>query len=261
MKRSLFHRPALAFVGLLALGEGATAATPAPGSGDFVVVAARRDTAVNNAQGAYQEDDPQLVGRLIHIDPSFASFDGDSAVCQPLNVRTQRLPAGALFRSTFPRGTSANYTRFAQPADFRLPIKASTPITATRFQCLRQSRHGDLWRNASIFSLGDGRAALLWPAYSFVLILKPFDLKSPVSPHFSCAKAATVTEKAICSDHQLASWDRSAASAYKLAYDNFDDRDQVIANQKAYLQQRERCGADKDCILGTMQTYTLNIAH
>jgi hypothetical protein len=75
-------------------------AAPTAGTGDFVVIAAHRDRAVNNAQGAYQEDDPQLVGRLVHIGPDGASFDGDAAVCRPLTFTTRRaVPLGVPARS------------------------------------------------------------------------------------------------------------------------------------------------------------------
>lgn len=250
MNRFLFCHLLLAFLALVGLSEGATAATPAAGLGDFVVVAARRDTAVNNAQGAYQEDDPQLVGRLVHIGPNYASFDGDSSVCQALSVKTQRLSAGTLFRAAFPRGPSANYTRFAQPADFRLPIKASTPITASRFQCVKQGRHNDLWRDASTFSLGSGRTALLWPGYSFVLILEP--APSHISPSFNCTKAASTAERTICSDAVLAGWDRSVKRAY-------DETNGDVDEQRAWLAERDKCGTNKSCLHESMSLRVMNL--
>jgi uncharacterized protein len=103
--------------------------------------------------------------------------------------------------------------------------------------------------------------ALLWPSYSFVLILKPLDPRSAVAPFFSCAKAMTAAERTICGDRRLAGWDRSAAAAYKAASDNADDSGQVLAEHGAYIKRREGCGNDKICILGEMQTYTLNATH
>jgi len=63
-------------------------------------------------------------------------------------------------------------------------------------------------------------------------------------PSFNCSKASTPTEKAICSNAELAELDATMAEDYKcLLKIDGDNR-----NQKGFLKERDQCGAKVECI-------------
>ena len=68
-------------------------------------------------------------------------------------------------------------------------------------------------------------------------------------PSFDCDRASTPTEFAICGNPELAAMDRALATAWQTS-DRPDD-------QAAWLQGRDACGANADCIRQSMQTRVL----
>jgi uncharacterized protein len=77
-------------------------------------------------------------------------------------------------------------------------------------------------------------------------------------PSFSCTKASTPTEKAICESFVLAGWDRSVSLAWQRAqefgYDSMED-------QKAFLRTRDKCGGDAACIEKAMAQRTQDLTY
>ncbi|MDR8729698.1 lysozyme inhibitor LprI family protein [Burkholderia pseudomultivorans] len=65
---------------------------------------------------------------------------------------------------------------------------------------------------------------------------------------FDCAKAASPTEKAICADAALSRLDGELATAWKAALAKGGDTGALKASQLKWLKQRDRCGADRDCL-------------
>ena len=68
-------------------------------------------------------------------------------------------------------------------------------------------------------------------------------------PSFDCARASTPTEKAICEDEQggLAIKDRVLSRLYASLKDQ-GSHDAVLKRQSAWLEERDGCGGDADCI-------------
>jgi uncharacterized protein YecT (DUF1311 family) len=64
---------------------------------------------------------------------------------------------------------------------------------------------------------------------------------------FDCTKAATSVEKLICADAELSRLDSRLAAAYREARRGTDDPQMLLAEQRAWLEQRNRCG-DGDCL-------------
>jgi uncharacterized protein len=60
-------------------------------------------------------------------------------------------------------------------------------------------------------------------------------------------KATTPTEKSICADLALAAWDRSAALAFREASERSASED-LLADQKAWLKERDACGDKRACL-------------
>lgn len=69
-------------------------------------------------------------------------------------------------------------------------------------------------------------------------------------PSFSCSKAGTVTEKAICSDPDLWPKDRAISAIYFWIRDNAERTvaDGVRSVQRAWLSARDDCGGDLRCL-------------
>lgn len=83
-----------------------------------------------------------------------------------------------------------------------------------------------------------------------LLVISAQARQGNAGPSFPCAKAQTATEKVICSDTEL--------SALDLEYSQLYDRQlkespptaisTVRSNAKYYLQLRDRCAGDRDCV-------------
>jgi uncharacterized protein YecT (DUF1311 family) len=72
-------------------------------------------------------------------------------------------------------------------------------------------------------------------------------------PSYSCAKARTGTEQAICGSEVLRSFDAQIARAFVALNGKADST--VVGEQRLWLQSRDRsCGADVDCLAQLMRT-------
>ena len=69
-------------------------------------------------------------------------------------------------------------------------------------------------------------------------------------PSFSCERAATPTEKSICSDPDLWPKDRAISAMYFWIRDNAETAlaEGVLSVQRAWLKARNDCGRDLRCL-------------
>lgn len=66
---------------------------------------------------------------------------------------------------------------------------------------------------------------------------------------FDCAKSSTTTEKAICSDTQLSSYDEILAATFKKSIVQSMNPEQMKSDQRQWLKtRRNACGADVACL-------------
>ncbi len=65
-------------------------------------------------------------------------------------------------------------------------------------------------------------------------------------PSFACIGTLTSTEKVICTDPELAAWDRSVAKVYRV---QTRDGGVSFVDQRRWIADRNRCGADRACLL------------
>ena len=235
-------------VALLAAGSPVWAA-PAT---SFEIVAAPRHPAVSNLQAAFRADDPQLVGRLVVFDGPAASFDGNYRLCARAARTTAKTAIGTLIRRIFPDRPNYGKRFVARPVDFGLTMPPTTVVTAIGFRCLQpQGNHGRDWTGAMLFSIGGGRWALSL-VQDHLLILKP--VAGPIRASFDCGKAQSEVDRTICGDRLLAGWDRSVAAAY-------DQGNGDLADQRRWLAERDKCGADKACLHDSLSLRTTNLLH
>lgn len=73
-------------------------------------------------------------------------------------------------------------------------------------------------------------------------------------PSFDCGKATTATELAICGSSDLGELDRAIARNYSAAYEGAQGaaREQLLADQRSWLAQRDACGGDVQCLTNRM---------
>lgn len=75
-------------------------------------------------------------------------------------------------------------------------------------------------------------------------------LQAEADPSFDCAKATTVSEKAVCEIPDLPWFDRQMARLYKQAQaEPGADRAALAEGQRAFLRNREVCGDDYECLM------------
>ena len=123
-------------------------------------------------------------------------------------------------------------------------------MAVTRFHCgAPVGIHGGEWDRAALFPIGKDTYAL-YLVQDFLLILKP--APSRITASFDCAKAASPTERTICSDPVLAGWDRSVKRAY-------DDAGGDVGEQRAWIAERDKCGTNRDCLQGAMSLRVTNL--
>lgn len=91
---------------------------------------------------------------------------------------------------------------------------------------------------------------LMRGAVALVSTLVVLSLPAEAEPSFDCAKAETVSEKAVCEIPDLPWFDRQMARLYKQAQaEPGADRAALAEGQRAFLRNREACGADYDCLM------------
>lgn len=242
----------------------AAAPAPAPAAGDggrFVVTQVVINPALDTRQLTFHADDPRLVGRFVEVAPSRLAMDGSSACTQVRRLRRTGSPA-ALLRAGF-APASANRRRPIRLMAIGLPDSARA-TALIEYRCLTPApasgpAPGRDWWGAVGFPLPGGRRALYWQTEA-LLVLTPFARVPQPLPSFDCAGAIGKSERAICADPSLANWDRSVATAFRLARDGggpdaivpSDDPAALAASQREWLIRRDACAADRACLANAM---------
>lgn len=80
------------------------------------------------------------------------------------------------------------------------------------------------------------------------------------SPSFSCKKAATVVQRLICNDDDLAALDRKLADVYGNAAKTPSHYDDLNVQQRSWLRTRESCWRDPNFHTCVEQAYVYRIA-
>lgn len=77
---------------------------------------------------------------------------------------------------------------------------------------------------------------------------------------FSCAKAGSAVEKAVCADERLSRLDSDLGKAYAQAVAATADPTALRAAQRTWLKQRDTCGADQACLRQSYEQRLRDIA-
>ena len=211
----------------------------------------------------WRPDDPQLLGREVVIAAEALQWDVDGARCNQPQWNRQPATWPALLASSFPRPPAPGRAAAPTPAQMGLDarVDGTGPISVQRPRCTPDA---------------DGRIAAPWDATWLVqtatdrLLLRHGQAllhlarRAPGAtprPSFACSAAKTPGEQALCADVALAAWDRSVAQAWREARARrADDLPRLQAEQRAWLVERERCGADSACLRERMQERVLALS-
>ncbi|KVM63964.1 hypothetical protein WJ59_19500 [Burkholderia gladioli] len=90
-----------------------------------------------------------------------------------------------------------------------------------------------------------------------MLVLMKIPSNAPIQASFPCLKASTSTEHAICGSYQLAAFDQSIAESYRRAVNQAkasgSPMASLIQDQRLWVKDRDACGANVECLLGSMR--------
>lgn len=70
----------------------------------------------------------------------------------------------------------------------------------------------------------------------------------PIRASFDCSKAQRPSEKAVCSDAELARLDIALADDYKVLLKSTDDPEAIKSSQIAWIRESRLCQSDIDCL-------------
>ncbi|MFZ1984220.1 MAG: hypothetical protein WAU91_07385 [Desulfatitalea sp.] len=213
----------------------------------------------------FEFDDPRLMGGILFVSPQriIAKADGETESCKNPTVTMQNITAGQLIKDTM--GGRVEPPEHPTTRDFDLPFDQNEQLTVMwvkGFGCWDHLTDDGTW----MLEMPDGRLAMRWRTSSIVLWSRaPANIKPPAS--FDCAKARTPVEKTICGSVELSLLDNYESEWYTQTISNlvsrawgcrdkrYLDAIKPIKNeQKAWLKQRDACGADPQCLKSSMDT-------
>ncbi|MDH2912902.1 lysozyme inhibitor LprI family protein [Kosakonia sp. HypNH10] len=254
----------LSAIVMITAGMGLTtvaqAGVPETLKGDWRVVSGEPDnlaTVVVNTK----VDDPRYVGRVINFSNNAVTGELDGAVnCQqPAYTSASPMTLNEAIAKTSGMRNFAPKTPVAK--DFGLKASGDEKITPILLKCQKgylgpNGVSMDNW----VALLSKDTLVMNWDDNSYFVLnrVKPGE---KVSPGFSCSGNLNATEKTICSDNELASWDRSVSEAFRvrlLQQKETDPSDtktlaDIKSAQRTWLGKRNQCKSDANCLKKSMK--------
>ncbi|GAA3894224.1 hypothetical protein GCM10022405_19660 [Gibbsiella dentisursi] len=208
----------------------------------------------------YQYNDDRLVGREMTITPTSiaANFPG-GIHCQVTEFNNESMTLDAWITKT--EGTADS----ASAQSYHLKSPGNEEVTVFTTHCSTGNFSGGDTVGNALIALSQQRMRLNW-SDGIILTLFPVKANTAVAS-FPCAKASSVTEKTICGDRELASYDVSVNRSFNFYRQhaaevaNNDLQQQITQGQKRWLLVRNSCGKDKTCLKATMQNRLETLAH
>lgn len=198
-------------------------------------------------------NDPNLVGRTINF--STDKISGEMLVSegcnQPSFIIQPKTTINSLIALT--NGTEKNDSL---ADNYSLKPQGNHEVTPIVIQCVSGIVGPTGEATGNWLAMLDKQTMLInWDSNS-LLELQKIPADAVALPSFNCQRAATATEKAICSSFDLSAWDRSVSSAYEMAtaqikITGIDVPEKLTSLKKAqnkWLTLRDACKDDKICI-------------
>jgi hypothetical protein len=195
---------------------------------------------------------PALLYRSMTITTDKISFADKAASCDQTSWQPLATTWQGLFQATdLSRLPSEGAATPSKPADYDLkvsekqrvqayPLCPRSPLTTTKS-----------WQGAYWMVL-QGEELVVRYGKQLILVLRKRSADEKPQASFACEKkAASPSEKAICSDFETAGWDRSVAEALRQTLERKNEskeRERILKDQQKWKSQRDACGADLACI-------------
>jgi uncharacterized protein YecT (DUF1311 family) len=209
----------------------------------------------------YRPNDPQFLGRELVIDRTMVRFNGARLQCRQSRWVAHQTTWGNLIGGGFPRSPDGGRKARPEPSDFELTVPSSTPVAAY-LVCRQSERQEAKFVSGTWLAKKDSSTLALRIDSSALLVLSRRPADAQPSPPFSCKRASSPSEKAICGSFALASWDRSVHIGFQKAPDRGSDTaEQTRKEQKAWLSKRNACAADTACLAQEMFARVQSLAH
>ena len=237
-----------AMVADMPVSETSSSGPPAEivGTWDVVRVAVDSEDALH---WEFRPDDPQVLGRTLFIESERVRFHhGKRIDCKQSVWRPRQATWGFLFARGFIR-TEEGGNQKPSPDDFDIKVAKNQPAKTYSLCPQSGSKASQFPRDHWVAQLAPGRLALHYDN-QVLLVLRRRPANAEPTASFDCAKAATATEKTICGSFDLASMDRSVALAFRRVLERQTPQKltELHQAQKEWLQKRDACGSDADCI-------------
>jgi hypothetical protein len=244
----------VATVGTVSVGRAATVAEPPQELAGVWEVEQISTDGQDTLHQEYRPDDPRLIGRSVVIAGGRVSLHfGHDLDCQQSTWKPRKTTWGYLLSRGFPRPTDGGRSAKPSARDFDLSVTDTQPAIAYPV-CVEKipgRTAGPAFPlNDWVASLPSGKIALRAdPQFILILRRRAADAK-PRPGTLDCAKPANPTEATICSDFELASWDRSAAMAHDELVKQLTPpgANKLQKAQADYVRRRTACGTDTACI-------------
>ncbi|WP_324021317.1 hypothetical protein GC090_08115 [Pantoea sp. JZ29] len=202
-------------------------------------------------------DDPNLKGRIFEFtsDKIKTSIQPDSG-CEFPDYHSMNVTILNHLMSSTTEGV-----QYDPAKSYSLPVKGTLNIHPYSIHCQNgkispSDEHIEHW----LVKLNVNLVLLNWDNQSYILLKKLSD-NARFSPSFACERATNDSEKTICHDPDLSSWDVSVAEAYNIVLKQITNTGldakirlaQFHQNQKHWLDARNACSANSTCIKKKMQ--------
>lgn len=209
----------------------------------------------------YQHNDPRLKGRIFTISHEvLAANTPEEPTCEMPTIAARLSDIGKLVQNSMAGRGSRPITPTASDYGLDKQIRAASEAFTVR--CKNGLWGGGMGREggiegAWITHFGHDKLAIRWYDET-ILELHRVPLGAKPTPSFHCTMAGNNTEKTICGSLALASLDASVAASYTDATKRFtelDDRQalgRLKAEQRAWLAERNKCGANVKCLQDAM---------
>ncbi|WP_312283012.1 MULTISPECIES: lysozyme inhibitor LprI family protein [Pseudescherichia] len=225
--------------------------------GEWRVTAVQLDNEATTSTGT-TINDPHYIGRKVVINRENINGNLDNSVnCSYPNYQLNKtISLDKLLESTSGKRHVAPQNPKAE--DYGLKAQNVLPVSIV----CKEGKFGPKGEDIGNWVALLERNTLItnWYDNSY-LVMKRIQINEKISPSFSCHASLNPTEKAICSNNELASWDNSVNQAYKtllmqqqkIMPDDKTTLNNIKATQMNWLKKRNECRADTDCIEKTMK--------
>lgn len=251
LKNVTFFRFLVTIVSLMVSHGANSKVLPIELMGDWEV----SEVHINMASGrtvSYDWNDPRLRWRIFNFKYNkIANNTPDKVVnCAAPTFIGERVRLDDFLKANFKYG---NGEPVSPSKDYELGVAGNTKVEVMRVLCGQETWNGD---NSWLIRVGKNRVMLPWFDQTILVLTKIAPGVKP-APSFACAKATLPTERTICGSLELAGFDKSVDFAYRLALQSLrrfsESTVDVQRKQCDWLNERNRCGSDAQCIQVEME--------